>query len=191
MNTFRRSSHLWVLVLCLAGCHVASSGAYVRETLSSDPGWVGVDTVEPLQQTGEADCGDMTAAMVLEYWGRPGDPVAIRAASGEKAGVGLSAGFLRDHLRTQGLQAFLVEGTSEDLNRELQAGRPVIVGLARPTLGGGAMAHYALVVGIHRGRDEVLLLDPDGGGRRRKLADFRSTWTPTRSLMIVAMLPGR
>lgn len=85
----------------------------------------------------------------------------------------------------------VIIGTTEDLNRELQAGRPVIVGLARATLGGGVMAHDALVVGINRGRDEVLLLDPDGGGHRRELADFRSFWVPTRGLMIVAMLPGR
>ena len=125
-----------------------------------------------------------TAAMTLRYWGRPGGPDEVRAASGQPASLGLSAGFLRDHLRAQGLHAYLVEGTATDLERELRAGRPVIVGVARTSLG-GAKAHYALVVGINPLQQSVLLLDPDDGGRRQSLADLREAWQPTGNLMIV------
>lgn len=184
MTSHERHSALALAVLLgAAGCHAGGS-AYVRETLDGDAGWVGVRTVPVLRQTGANDCGEVTAAMALGYWGRPDAPESVRVASGQPANVGLSAGFLRDHLRGQGLRAYLVEGTATDLERELRAGRPVIVGLARPTLGGG-VAHYALVVGINPLQQAVLLLDPDDGGRRQSLADLRESWQPAGNLMIV------
>jgi ABC-type bacteriocin/lantibiotic exporter with double-glycine peptidase domain len=172
------------LAVALTGCHTGGSAAYVRDTLDGDPGWVGVRSVTALEQTGANDCGDVTAAMVLQYWGHPGGPEGVRAASGQPASLGLSAGFLRDHLRAQGLRAYLVAGTATDLERELRAGRPVIVGVARTSLV-GAKAHYALVVGINPIQQAVLLLDPDDGGRRQSLADLREVWQPTGNLMIV------
>ncbi len=184
MNTRRRGLFAVALVLTLSGCHTGGSAAYVRDTLDGDAGWVGVRSVPVLQQNGANDCGDVAAAMTLRYWGHPGGPEDVRAASGQPASVGLSAGFLRDHLRAQGLRAYLVEGTATDLERELRAGRPVIVGVARTSLG-GAKAHYALIVGLNPLTQEVLLLDPDDGGRRQSLPDLREAWKPTGNLMIV------
>lgn len=89
----------------LAG-YTGGSAAYVRDTLDGDAGWVGVRSVPVLEQSGANDCGDVAAAMTLRYWGHPGGPEDVRAASGQPASVGLSAGFLRDHLRAQGPRAY-------------------------------------------------------------------------------------
>ncbi len=167
------------------GCQATNSEAFRRASLADDRNWLAVVDVPTLHQDGPADCGDMVTAMLLQHWGHPGEPWAIRAASGQPEGEGLRAGFVRDYLRAQGMQAWLLAGTPEDLARELRAGRPVIVGIARPDRR-ATLAHYLLAVGINVQKPELLVIDPGEGWRRYAIEDFMAVWSPTQDLMIVA-----
>src|SRR5262245_10405209 len=101
------------------------------------------------------------------------------------------AGALRDHARGQGLDAYVVSGTFDDLFAEIGHGRPVVVGLAKPMAltGGRSLAHYEVVVGVSRSKRLILPLDPAMGLRENSFEGFAREWAPTQKVTIV-FLPG-
>ena len=176
-------------VLFVVAC--ASTGGVGGETfapnrLSGEPGWTGTPGVPVLRQTRELDCGPVAAAMLLGFWGHPVAPDALRAEAKIQPQHGLPAGQLRDLLRQRGLAAFLVEGAVEDLERELAAGRPVLVGLAKPFNEKQALGHYEIVAGLNRKAEKVATVDPGGGWREYSLKVFMAEWEPTKHLTIIA-----
>jgi hypothetical protein len=122
--------------------------------------------------------------MVLRFWGQWATPAELRTAAGTPEGLGVQAGTLRDVLRKRGLEAYLVEGDLDDLERELGAGRPVLVGLAKPYTN-GIYAHYEVVAGLNRARGVVATVDPGAGWRQNTLAGFMQEWQPTHHLTLV------
>src|SRR5262249_30975534 len=140
-------------------------------------------------QPRELDCGPAAAAMVLGFWGYRTDPDALRSASGTPISSGVQAGTLRDLLRLRGFEAFLVEGSLDDIERELQAGRPVVVGLAKP-YSNGIYAHYEVVAGLNRARGLIATLDPGSGWTQNSFAGFLAEWRPTHNLMLVVSPPA-
>lgn len=154
------------------------------EALRSEPGWLAVEEVPFLHQHGEHDCGPTALAMVLAYW-HPGEPRShfMPVPTAERT----SAGDLRDHAQALGLAAFVVEGTFEDIEFELERRRPVIVGVAKPGLT-GPTAHYEVVVGLHVKSRRIATLDPAAGLRQNSLVDFLYEWIPTGRVLLV-MLP--
>ncbi|MFZ4736493.1 MAG: cysteine peptidase family C39 domain-containing protein [Bradymonadia bacterium] len=174
-----------VLALVLSGC-VAAGNRVSRAELQADAsGWTTLETLPTLRQKSAEDCGETVLAMLLRHWDRPADPLELRAASGQPESRGLRAGYMRDRLRAAGLEAFLLAGTPGDLAREIAAGRPVILGIARPGPV-DAVAHYVLVVGVQTQRGQVLVADPDAGLRAYSPAVLNDLWAPTGKLMIVA-----
>jgi ABC-type bacteriocin/lantibiotic exporter with double-glycine peptidase domain len=185
-----------VLRLALIAGSIAVSGgcnAYTGAARDVTPqiwkherGWVAVDDVPLYRQRAELDCGPTALSMVLSYW-----QATERGErwQGNGSDQRVSAGQLRDHARSLGLKAFLVEGTLEDIKHELSNGRPVIVGVAKPTVE-GAVAHYEVVVGLHVDSKRIATLDPAAGWRQNSLEGFLREWIPTgRVLLVVA--PGQ
>jgi len=98
---------------------------------------------------------------------------------------GVRAGALRDVARGKGLEAYVVSGTLNDIVAQLDRGRPVLVGLAKPMVGGRAIAHYEVVVGINRPKRLILSFDPSRGPRQNSFEGFAREWVPTHQVTIV------
>jgi ABC-type bacteriocin/lantibiotic exporter with double-glycine peptidase domain len=177
----------------VTGCasYRGSSHEVSSATLAEQPGWVRLDQVKLVRQKGIKDCGSAALSMVLEYL-RPSGPGAldratIDASLREEPGKGLAAGELRDYARAHGFDAFVIQGAIDDLKHEVDAGRPVIVGVHKPLSSGETLAHYEVFVGYHPEHDRVLTLDPARGLREFALEGFMSEWQGAGQVAIVVM----
>jgi ABC-type bacteriocin/lantibiotic exporter with double-glycine peptidase domain len=151
---------------------------------------VAAPNVPVLRQTRELDCGPVAAAIVLGTWGRRVDPDALRAETHIPPDRGLTAGTLRNLIKTRGLSAYLVQGEVADLERELGAGRPVLVGLAKPFSDKQALGHYEVVVGLHREKGLIVTVDPGSGWTEYSLDVFMAEWQPTQKLTLIVSAPA-
>lgn len=181
----------------LAGLFAAASGCMTVSTyagsarpfdpkeLEREAGWLAVRDVPVVRQKSEIDCGAAAIAMVVTYW--TSEPSAgVLAELRPVRPPGLEAGRLRDVARGRDLAAYLVSGQLVDLERELGAGRPVLVGLVKPQAS-GALTHYEVVVGFHRQKRLVVTLDPAEGWRQNDLAAFLEEWKPAANLALVVV----
>jgi hypothetical protein len=178
-----------VLACCLASAcaSVGYAGAardLAPSAIQQEPGWIAVDHVPLMRQHGSHDCGPTALAMVLSYW-YPAVPAQKWALSDRDRR--LSAGELRDQARERGLAAFVVEGTLEDIAYELKRKRPVIVGTVKPIVGGKAVSHYEVVIGIHPATRRIATLDPAAGWRQNTLPEFLKEWAPSGRLLLVVL----
>lgn len=186
-----------LLLACLVGLAAASSGcvsystytgsatAFAPAQLEREPGWLAVRDVPVVKQQSEIDCGAAAIAMVVTYWTT--EPAArLLAELRPVRKPGLEAGRLRDFARRRDLAAYLVSGQVADLERELAAGRPVLVGLVKPQRK-GALTHYEVVVGFNRQRGIVVTLDPARGWRQNDLRGFLAEWKPAANLALVIL----
>jgi hypothetical protein len=131
-----------------AGCAHTSAPAPVG---APDARWIVVPHATLVPQRSDADCGAAALATALARWNV--------APSARVWRDGATAGALRDEARRAGLRAFVFEGSFDDLAAEIDAGRPVVVGLVRLERG-VRMPHFAVVVGRDPGRNRWLLADP-------------------------------
>lgn len=190
-----RAALIGLLALAAAsGCasYRGASREVSAATLAEQPGWVRLDDVELVRQKGIKDCGAAALSMVLRYH-EPRGPASLERAAIDLAlrdapGQGLAAGELRDYARALGFDAFVIRGTFDDLMHEVDAGRPVIVGVHKPLSSGEALAHYEVFVGYHRERGEVLTLDPARGLRRFEREGFNEEWAAA-GLVTLVVLP--
>jgi len=168
------------------GCgYQGTATAVDPEEFNLDPGWISVKDVQFQRQVSDNDCGAASVAMVLTHWGLPATPQDIAAAC-PPSPAGSRAGHLRDLVKSRGLKAFLVHGTLDDLNKELSAKRPVIVGLVKP-YATNALDHYEVVVAINPWKKLVATLDPAGGPRQNTYAGFLQEWEPAKCLTLVVI----
>jgi ABC-type bacteriocin/lantibiotic exporter with double-glycine peptidase domain len=180
-------------LVAVAGCYTGSArdvSASERLEATRDASWLVVDDVPFVAQHADGDCGPAALAMVLAHFGvevAPGEITAREAAGA----LGVRAGTLRDVARAKGLEAFVVSGTFEDLFAQLERGRPVLVGVAKPIAVGEAKAHYEVVVGLNRRARLIRSLDPARGLRENSLEGFAREWVPTRQVTIVVFPPVR
>jgi ABC-type bacteriocin/lantibiotic exporter with double-glycine peptidase domain len=177
-----------VVALSAWACAGANSRPFEPRHLL-DAGWVATPNVPVLRQTRELDCGPVATAMLLGYWGHRVDPDVLRAEAGLKPDRGLPAGTIRDLVKARGLRAFLVEGEVDDLERELRAGRPVLVGLAKAFNDKQALGHYEIVAGLNRAAGRVVTVDPASGWREASLDAFMAEWQPTKKLLLIVSPP--
>jgi ABC-type bacteriocin/lantibiotic exporter with double-glycine peptidase domain len=178
-----------VLGLVLAGCYTGSARTVSPATIVADRGWLLVGGVPYYGQSGDRDCGAAALAMVLRYWQVPVTPQEIAAAHHTGDRRGLRAGELREFARARGLEAFLVIGDAADLRTELAHGRPLIVGLGKRH-GRHTLAHYEVLVGLHRDGDRVLTLDPAHGLRENSREGFAAEWAAAQQLALVIFRRG-
>lgn len=182
------------LVGCVlvSGCYLGSARTATPADLAprEDDGWNRVEGVPPVHQIAREDCGAAALAMVLGYWGLPIMHDDIRATHPPAPERGIKASALRDFARRQGLQAFLIQGELGDLDRELARHRPVLVGVMKRT-SRRVYPHYEVVVGISRGKQRILTLDPAHGLRVNSREGFAAEWTAAgRLTLIVFPRPG-
>jgi ABC-type bacteriocin/lantibiotic exporter with double-glycine peptidase domain len=180
--------HLVALVASAAvsvGCYSGSARDANVAGLAREGRWVVVQ-VPLVEQHGESDCGTAALASVLGYWGRPTSVEAIDRGIQRRAGARASAAELEDYARARGLSAFTLFATFDDVRHELDEGRPVIVGVAKPYSPGRARAHFEVVVGYEPGTLRVLTLDPARGARENELSGFLAEWEPTGRVALVA-----
>jgi hypothetical protein len=163
--------------------HVRAN-ALTRPAWHSEPGWIAVDDMQFRGQRAEHDCGPTALHMVFDPFcaGEPADDAAV---FGQDRRV--TAGELRNRARKLGFEAFVVSGTFSDIEHELRRNRPVIVGIAKPSAHGKAIAHYEVVIGIHPKDNRIATLDPASGLRQTTFAGFLEQWTPTKHLLLVLL----
>lgn len=173
-----------------AGCAVYPGTARPAdlEDLRREEGWLLVADVPEIRQVSEKGCGAACLAMVLGHWGvaTPVEEIERECSGGDEAGLRATA--LRDAATRRGLSAYLFAGTVADIEHELERGRPVVVGLAKPH-GEGTTAHFEVVIGLHSGGARIAALDPGIGLTSDTLAGFEAEWRVTRGVMIVVFRP--
>lgn len=175
-------------VVLAIGCapYYAGSARRFDPTELSAPGWVRVTGMREIRQDGASDCGPAAVAMVLARWDRPVELAALRRQIPVPDG-GLKANDLRTLLRAHGLRAFVVEGAMADLEHELAAGRPVIVGTVKPVDRRTVLHHFEVVVALHADSGRVVTLDPSGGWRELSVDEFTVQWAASGHTAVVAL----
>ncbi|MET0391208.1 MAG: cysteine peptidase family C39 domain-containing protein [Polyangiales bacterium] len=173
------------LLMAASACNVYAGSATTLKTteLRDEPGWLWVDGVPELRQEHELDCGPTALAMVLGYHAAEKPERVLAALPAEQRSQVTE---LRDLAKRYGFNAFIVEGKPEDLVYELKNKRPVIVGVAKPTVK-SAVAHYEVVVGMHRDSQRVATLDPAVGLRQNSFTGFLSEWQGSGRVLLVVI----
>jgi len=189
----RAPGPVWLLALALTAisCYAGEArdvSPRRAAALEADPAWKFVHGVPFVPQRADADCGPAALAMVLGHFGVKASLEEVVALDPPDR-VGVRAGALRDVARAKGLQAFIVEGTFNDLVDQLSRDRPVLVGLAKPITGGRALAHYEVVVGIDKRDKRIITLDPGRGLRENSLEGFAREWVPTGRVTLIVFPP--
>ena len=186
MKNLTRALASLALLAFASGCgYLGSARSIDPVEFDKDSGWLAVRDLQFERQKADNDCGAASLAMVLTHWGLPATPQDIAAAC-PPSPAGSRAGHLRDLVKSRGLKAFLVHGTLDDLNKELSAKRPVIVGLVKP-YATNALDHYEVVVAINPWKKLVATLDPAGGPRQNTYAGFLQEWEPAKCLTLVVI----
>jgi ABC-type bacteriocin/lantibiotic exporter with double-glycine peptidase domain len=167
--------------------YAGTASALTPTEIKPEAGWLAVDGVPLYRQTDEHDCGPTALSMVFRYW----QPSAARVDKGAlPLDRQVTVGALRDLAKSRGFSAYVVAGTPDDLVFELKHGRPVIVGVAKPTLK-GAITHYEVLVGMHRDTRRVATLDPARGWQQNSFSGFLSEWEPTGRVLLVLVPANR
>jgi len=188
-NVARAPASVWIAALALTAisCYAGEArdvSPRRAAALEADPAWKFVHDVPFVRQRADADCGPAALAMVLGHFGVKASLEEVVALDPPDR-VGVRAGTLRDVARAKGLQAFIVEGTFNDIIDQLSRDRPVLVGLAKPITGGRALAHYEVVVGIDKRDKRIITLDPGRGLRENSLEGFAREWVPTGRVTLI------
>lgn len=162
------------LVACLAGlsaCRLSYTGGATTvgsAELSANDHLLVASPTPVVRQKTQADCGLAALAMVAGAWGHSWsvDDLA-RKLPPTKTGVKLKR--LRDYARQRGLDAYAVKGTFADLETELRAGRPVVLGLVLPYDQSNNLNHYEVAVAIDPRDHTVITRDPATGELMRRV----------------------
>lgn len=189
-----RSSVVVVLVafaLGLIGCVPYVGGAKPISPSEVPARYVRAAPTPVVRQAKETDCGLAALAMVAGAWGETWSvtELAARLPPGDK---GVKLGALRDLARARGLDAYAIRATPADLEHELRAGRPVIVGLALPYATHQRLGHYEVAIAFDPADDTLVTLDPATGRTlRRSRETLADEWVPTQkaALVVVGRIP--
>jgi ABC-type bacteriocin/lantibiotic exporter with double-glycine peptidase domain len=167
----RPASILASLVLALAGltaCQLSyRGGARAVSPSEIGTGWHRAAATPVVRQHKETDCGLAALAMVAGSWGRQWS-VAELSRQLPPTERGIKLGALRDLARARGLEAYAIKGTSRDLERELAAGRPVLLGLVLPYDQRRNAHHYEVAVAMNPRDGTVVTIDPASGSWRQR-----------------------
>lgn len=172
-------------------CYLAGMTMACGLLSASEPSGVWLDV--PFVKQEKNGCGAAGVAMVMQFWQRQqgGSPNAasdarqIQKALYSSRAHGIYASDLEQYLKAQGFRAFAFKGTHDDLEQQLEKGRPLIVAL-RPT--GQGPLHYVVVTGLDPGNHLVVLNDP----AERKLlkqeqARFEKEWKDAGNWTLLAV----
>ncbi|MBK8011630.1 MAG: C39 family peptidase [Deltaproteobacteria bacterium] len=169
------------------GATYTGSGVAVDSELSTrESGWVYVAKVPVVRQRADWDCGLAALMMVLRYWSVTPVPgiIAKTLEGAAEMHRPISAGELKKIAKDHELEAFVVRGGSKDLIAQMRKGRPVIVGLLKPTIR-GRVAHYEVVIGVNERTGDVMTIDPSLGHRKNTWSGFEAEWTGAGFLILL------
>lgn len=182
------------VVVALAGgggCIASDPGAHAVSASQLDASWLRAAPTPVVVQRGDRDCGAAALAMVGGAWGHPWtlDDVEQRIPPGAD-GIQLAA--MRDFARSAGLDAYAIRGTRADLEHELAAGRPVLLGLVLPVDRKHNRSHYEVAVALHPSDGDVVTIDPATGRmqeRPSRVFDLEWKTAGYATLVVVAAKP--
>lgn len=173
----------------LSACYSYSGGARgvdpARVTVGD--GWVVAGPPPELRQRGPIDCGPTALAMVAQRWNVPLTRDGAIAALPKPPPEGASLGDLRDLARKRGLSAFAIAGDRPTLERELHAGRPVLLGLHAPYGDQYVQSHYEVLVATRPAEESFVTIDPSRGWRVRSWKDLDAEWKPAGRPALVVL----
>lgn len=138
-------------------------------------------------------CGAASVAMVMQYWNaylHRADTSAEQVAIIQKQVFtprlhGATPAALVNYLHHHGYLAFAIQGSWQDIEKQISKGRPLIVAL-RPS--GQRALHYVVIDGIDNDQNRILINDPE----LRKLMpegkrQFEKEWSATHEWMLLAV----
>jgi ABC-type bacteriocin/lantibiotic exporter with double-glycine peptidase domain len=159
------------LVVALVGmtaCQLSyNGGARVVSPNEIGAGWYRAAATPVVRQQQESDCGLAALAMVAGTWGRRWSVKELTSQL-PPTERGVKLGALRDLARARGLEAYAIKGTTHDLEHELQAGRPVVLGLILPYDQNRNASHYEVAIAINPRDGTVVTIDPASGNWRER-----------------------
>jgi ABC-type bacteriocin/lantibiotic exporter with double-glycine peptidase domain len=155
------------------------------KALERESGWVRLRDFPDVRQRGNKDCGAAALSSVLRYHGLSVSSEDVEAELRPAPGRGLRAEALAEFAKQRGLDAFVFNGSLDDVRHELARDRPLIVGVAKAQDTGEWLAHYEVVIGYHPRERRVLTFDPARGLRQNTLAGFMREWQPTERVVLV------
>lgn len=188
MKTLTRLALLALIALTSACALPYKGGAKTMTPVQLDSAWLQAAPTPVVVQKKQSDCGLAALAMVAGAWGRHWsvDEMARRAPPGDK---GVKLKVLRDVARERGLEAYAIEGTTQDLRNELAKGRPVLLGLLLPHDMRRNRSHYEVVIAINQRDGTVITIDPANGQwmkRSAKVLDLEWKHAKYATLVVVA-----
>ncbi len=154
---------LALAIVFATGCQLAyTGGAKPVAAIALDATWVRAAPTPVVRQANETDCGLAALAMVAGAWGKHW-PVGELAATMPPGDKGVKLSVLRDYARAHGLEAYALAATPADLQRELTAGRPVVLGLMLPYDMKRNQSHYEVAIAFRPTDGTVITIDPATG----------------------------
>lgn len=176
------------IVLALAACQLPyTGGARAAQPSEVAAGWLRAAPTPVIQQQHETDCGLAALAMVAGSWGRHWT-VAELARHAPPDGDGVRLGALRDLARARGLDAYAIRASSADLEHELAARRPVMLGLVLPFDHQRNRSHYEVAIAIDPRDGTVITIDPaTGSWMRRSKAVLDLEWKTAGYVALVVI----
>jgi ABC-type bacteriocin/lantibiotic exporter with double-glycine peptidase domain len=180
-----RTGKLAAVAVLASSCQLTSIRSSAPEYLRVDPSWVLVPEVKSISQHGRADCGVAALATVITYWQPATGASEVERSLGPiDDRRGIEAGRLRSVARARGLNAYLIEGTVDDLAYALDRHRPVIVGLVTVERD-RTYGHYDVVVGMNVRRRLFLVSDSRGAWRQVAFDELLSQWRRAGQLTLM------
>ncbi len=194
------------LLLLLGGgaCATYTGGAeaIAPAQVQARDGWIAAAPTPTVKQRNLTDCGAATLAMVAGSWQvvLTLDEAAGHLPPPGKDGVRLVD--LREGAVSVKLVAFAIAGDLAVLERELAAGRPVVVGLKRPYGKDKILSHYEVVIALRKAvpsttggkpknQVEIVTIDPgsptSSGWQVRTWSEFEREWKPAGRPALVVL----
>ena len=181
-----------VVAFGVTACQLSySGGARAVSPNEIGAGWYRAAATPVVRQQQESDCGLAALAMVAGTWGRRWS-VAELSSQLPPTERGVKLGALRDLARARGLEAYAIKGTSHDLEHELQAGRPVVLGLILPYDQNRNASHYEVAIAINPRDGTVVTIDPASGSwreRSRKVLELEWKTAGFAALVVTGARP--
>lgn len=165
-----RASHLACLAVLvgMTACQLSySGGAKPVNPATIGAGWYQAASTPVVRQHKETDCGLAALAMVAGAWGQRWSVAELNRQL-PPTDKGVKLGALRDLARARGLDAYAIKGTAKDLEHELAARRPVVLGLILPYDQNRNASHYEVAVAINPRDGTVVTIDPATGQWRQR-----------------------
>jgi len=189
MRSLHASLVALVIALTSACTHLAyTGGARPTQPIALDASWIHAAPTPVVKQAQETDCGLAALAMVAGAWGKQWNVGELARAMppGDK---GVKLAVLRDYARAHGLEAFAIAATPKDLEHELAAGRPVLLGLMLPFDYQHNQSHYEVAIAMRPSDGTVITIDPATGQwmtRKKQVLDVEWKAAKYAALVVTA-----